>query len=116
MKGGIVGLITILVLITATVVCSVFAVKRTDRILEAVEGAEDVDALREARTLFEGYELLLSLTLSDDHIEQTRCAFNDCIIYTDEGGGVEAETAKYRLICLLEQIKRYSGINPSSIF
>ena len=85
-------------------------------IRRAVEGAEDVDALREARTLFEGYELLLSLTLSDDHIEQTRCAFNDCIIYTDEGEGVEAETAKYRLICLLEQIKRYSGINPSSIF
>ena len=116
MKGGIIGAATILALIVTTVVCSAIAIKRTDSILQTVNHAENAEALREARDTFEGYELLLSLTLSDDHIEQTRCAFNDCIIYVEGGDETDAEAAKYRLICLLEQIKRYSGINPSSIF
>ena len=92
----------------------------TSRILSDLDAkAETANSLSEYKSierLFEEKESFLSFFIRDTAISEMRYTIKEIIVFTECDSNDEAEGAKSRLCCMIEQQRRLSGLNFQSIF
>lgn len=97
-------------------ISSCVTVAMLDSAIEEIEESQTVGDYKRAMENAEGRELFLSLTLSDSSLSEIGTGMRELVLLAEMGRSDEIETAKGRLICLIEHQRRLSGFNARSIF
>ena len=122
MKSSVIACAIIVLLVLLIVANSIVVSKIMDRMVEQLSSivfGDGGEALtRQVHRLRMGYkekELFLSLTVSDRYLETIDSCYIDMLSGAQANDEVGFMTAKNRLAAILEQQRRLSGFNLSSL-
>lgn len=105
----------ILVSILSVTVSSAAASSFLAEISVETESAQSLDDYKNIGAKFDDHATFLSLFLRDSALSEIDYTIKELIAFA-EFGSDEAEVVKNRLCCLIEQQRRLSGLNITSIF
>ena len=85
------------------------------KLSKETESAQTLDEYKKIEAEFDSHKTFLSLFLRDSALSEIEYTIKELIAFAEYGSD-EAQVVKNRLCCLIEQQRRLSGLNVSSIF